>query len=175
VTADTCIRDAHHIQRVGRTKRILDCRPACTAISRVRAARDRDQAATLFDHLFGDPESSTGLAWRARKIRFITDSRGLLISCAIVAAIRPVAASFSDWIRTCSIRLRSEMSRTILEAPITRPFPSFNRRDCHRNVQDFAIFSDSCRLVMVDPFSRSQLSQDLLFFILQRLGDKAED
>jgi hypothetical protein len=51
----------------------------------------------------------------------------------------------------------------------------FDRRNRHRNVQDFAIFSEAFGLLMVDPFSRSQLSQDVLFLVLQRLGDKAED
>jgi hypothetical protein len=53
--------------------------------------------------------------------------------------------------------------------------PIFNRGDHHRNVQGFAVLSDSRRLVMVNPLSRSQLSQDLLFFVLQLLWNKAED
>ena len=56
---------------------------------------------------------------RRRYSRFITASRGLLISCAMVAAMRPVAAIFSACNRDCSIRLRTEMSRKIFDAPIT--------------------------------------------------------
>ena len=60
---------------------------------------------------------------------FCTASRGLLISCAMEAASRPVAASFSESKRTCSRRRRSSsrrrptscMTETIA---ITAPRPS---------------------------------------------------
>ena len=61
---------------------------------------------------------------RIRYIRFTTASSGLLISCAMVAAMRPVAAIFSACNRDCSSRRRTEISRKILDAPITLPCSS---------------------------------------------------
>jgi hypothetical protein len=49
----------------------------------------------------------------AREVeKVVTDSSGLLISCAMEEARRPTAASFSVRRRACSASLRSVMSRT---------------------------------------------------------------
>ena len=65
--------------------------------------------------------SSRELFLSMRNKRLVTASRGLLISCAIVPAKRPVAASFSVFRNASAARLRSLTSRAIVDAPVITP------------------------------------------------------
>ena len=56
-------------------------------------------------------------------MRLVTASRGLLISWAMVAARRPVAASFSLWRRADSWVLREVMSCTVPTMPMMSDEP----------------------------------------------------
>ena len=50
--------------------------------------------------------------------------RGFLISCTIPEPIRPISASFSDWMSTSSMRFFSVRSCEIAEVPTTAPAES---------------------------------------------------
>ena len=56
-----------------------------------------------------------------RYTRLVIASRGLLISCAMVAAMRPVLASFSVMRSASSDRFRSPISRNDRTTPSTSP------------------------------------------------------
>ncbi len=97
---------------------------------------------------------------------------GLRSSCASIARNSSLRRSASDrsFARLAQValrpRLRSVMSRTILDAPTTLPVVVLDRRDGERNVEQLAVGPQALGLEVFDPFPGSQTGDDLVF-----LGD----
>lgn len=78
--------------------------------------------------------SSPDIVGRIKYSRFIIASSGLLISCAIVAAIRPVAGSFSACKTDCSRRLAKAVPRQGMGRQLSRKQAQQRRSPCGQYV-----------------------------------------